>query len=198
MSVYSRYFKVTAGPLIEAIQQVKELNQKARILYAEIVADVGAKPGFYVRDHKLVGFQFDSADTSIYKKTGDGGWYPKKNTKAGKALNKRLDAIKTAPEERALRLVGLHEHPSIFMGNTAYCSTVIVIPSTPLVLFIQVPWYDESPDRMAEYIKDKEAGTSYNATLDALLWKPANDMNEVKKWEFEKAVDEWNESLEAA
>lgn len=66
------------------------------------------------------------------------------------------------------------------------------------VIFIQVPWRDEDPARLAEYKANKESENPrawFDSGLDHLLWTPHPSMIEVKEWEMLKWKSENHKSL---
>ena len=198
MDVYRRYFKVTEGPLVAAISENKKVNDDARVEYKKIIKEIGAKEDYYTFDVQPSGFMFDKApDGGIFKKNKNGSYYPKKNCKDGRELAKRIESVKTASSGSPLSSVGLHgnKFPRIFGNGKAYYETMIVIPSDPPVAFVSVPWFDEDPEKIEQYKIDRSTGNNINRDLSAILWEPTADMAEVKKWEVDKAVEEWNESL---
>jgi len=188
MNKYTRYFKVTDGPLIDAIKASRETNKAAEQEYRNILKDVNNGQGYYQRNKKLVAIQFATVpDRKVFKKAWD-GWYPKQTTKEGKALHLKLKAVVTSNEDDHLSLVGLKGH-TIITGRYLCQPTLNIIPSSPIVAFVGVPWYDEDPEKLAEYVNDPDTGCS---NMDSLLWKPTAHMEEVKEWEVQKAFDEWN------
>ncbi len=198
MNVYRRFFKVTSGDMISKIKEIKEVNKAAMKKYKLFLKKIGAKEQFYIRDERMVGILFDGEpDRHLFKKVHN-GWWPKKNTKKGKEMNKELEAIKTIPENSCLRLVGLSESPSIFLAGKCYFATMVAIPSDPPVILLNIPWYDENPEKIKKYIEDKKKGVHHNCNMDAILWKPPPEMAEIKEWEYMKNIDDWNTSLEEA
>lgn len=200
MNVYRRYFKVTTGPLVAALQQHREVMKQAHAEYEAICKEIGADVGkFYQRDGKLVGFIFSGnpgPDPMLFKE-GNFGWTPRKNTKRGKAIAKQVDAVKTRDVKECLKAVGLANHLArIFSNSKAYGVTIIDIPDDTPWALIAVPWYDENPDTLAQYKVDREKH-HFNANLDAILWEPTPDMVELKEWQYKKEIDDWNESVKA-
>lgn len=199
MEVYRRYFRVTDGPIFDHITEAKKINAKANEQYEIILTEIGAELQYYHHGHKMVGLLFeDEPDKSLFKKRKRGGWWPKKNCKAGKELIARIQAVETKDPNDALRLVGLANCPTIFGGTMCYRPTLVIIPEASPVAYISVPWYDESPKKLEQYKKDRSARTHYNANLDALFWEPTPNMEEVKKWEMDKHIEEYNESIKKA
>lgn len=199
MNVYRRYFKVTTGPLIKALKHHREVTKQSHVEYESICTEVGADVGkFYQRDGKLVGFIFSgSPDQEVFKK-GKYGWTPKKNTKRGKAIAKQVAAVKTSDVKDCLKEVGLGNYfARIFTDCRAYGVSIIDIPdSTPWAL-IAVPWYDENPDVIAKYKDASGSKKHFNANLAAILWEPSADMVELKEWQFNKEISDWNESVKS-
>lgn len=198
MSVYRRYFKVESGPLIDAVAEAQKTNTKARSDYEKILADIpGAKASQWYQDEgRLVGIIFEETpDRYLFKKACNGkAWMPKKNTKQAKAIAEKFAEVKTVNIPDLLKLVGLGRIFWLCRGGRVYSCGLTDIPSEPPVVYISVPWYDEDPKVVEEY-KAKE--NCHNSELDAILWEPTLDMKEVKKWEVDRDIDQWNESVKA-
>lgn len=198
MDVYRRYFRVTAGPLIEAVQKANEINDAAFKVYNEIGAEFGAEPGYYAIRGRLTGFLFNKTpDSKLFRKDKGGGYYPKKSSKAGQELIKRIDQVATRDLITLLSVVGLSGcgFPRLFGGGKAYYEVIVVIPHRHPVVYINVPWYDENPETLTKYKVDKQMNIHSDHNLDAILWEPTPDMVEVKKWEVDKHISDWNASL---
>lgn len=195
MNVYRRYFRVKTGPLVEAVIEGNNVNSVARESYRSIVEEVGAELGYYQRGQKLVSMIFKGTPDKKRFKQCDGGWYPKKNCKAGKELAARLEAIETRDLQECLEVVGLSRLPSIFSGGRCYHATLTVIPEKPPIIYVNVPWYDADPDALKLYEKERSNGKHFDSSLDAVLWNPAPEMAEVKGWEVDRHIDEWNEKV---
>ncbi|MBN0977200.1 hypothetical protein JTY93_17285 [Pseudomonas hygromyciniae] len=63
---------------------------------------------------------------------------------------------------------------------------------------VSVPWKDIDPSRLEQYRADKAEGKRFNGELDALLWLPPADWQEVKSWQIEKETEELSAKSEAA
>lgn len=197
MDVYRRYFRVESGPLIEAVKEATEINQKARREYLMILQEIGARHEYYHNRGRLVGIIFDGkVDTCLFK-LAKHGWYPKKKCKAGKDLAERLKAVKTKDIQEALSVVALPSHPTIFSGTTCYYPMLVVVPDNPITVYVSVPWHDADPEKVEQYKKDHAAGTCGDTNMDSITWKPTPEMKEIKKWEFERHITEWNEKVKA-
>lgn len=197
MSVYIRYFKATSGPMVEAAKDAHRTNNEAIAEYRNILDEIGAKPGYYHREGRLVAFDFDKRpDQKVYKPQ-HGGWYPKANCKVGKEIIAKIKAVKTKNVQDALFLVGLSSTPTIFMNGRCYYSTLSFIPDDPPTVYVSIPWFDEDPEKIEQYKKDHAEGVRSEANFEAILWTPTPEMVEVKKWEVEKHIAEWNEKVTA-
>lgn len=196
MKVSSRHFRITAGPIVKACIEMRHSAGETHKQFLEIIGKVGAKQ-YYSGDqsNELVAIEFEEApDPKYYKRRGD-GWYPKLNTKVGRELNQAILSVCPKGSNHVLKAAGLPSSPTIFHGSSAHYPVTFFIPSAPPVVFIKVPWYDEDPVVLEHYVKDRAAGIQYDANCDSLLWKPSAEMVEVKSWEVDKEIDEWNESL---
>lgn len=197
MNKYNRYFRITEGALMDAINNVLQVNNKAKEQYQELIKELGAKNEYWHVDNRLTALIFDEEpDLNLFKKA-DNGWYPRKNTKEGRALAKRFEEIQTLDEDSILPVANLPKYGwCLSYGGKIFKAHVrALIPSDPKVLIIGVPWYDEDPEELAQYIKDREEGKRGNMNLDHLCWKPTPEMVEVKEWQVGKEIDEWNSAL---
>lgn len=195
MNTYTRYFKATEGGLLVAVKKSRAVNDKANAEYSKILDDLGAKSVYYQNHNRLVAMQFDEPDTALYKRVKCGGWYPKLNNKHGRKINERILSVETSPTSGCLKEVGLSDSPTIFDGGRCYFPTITVIPAEQMTVIIGVPWYDEDPGKIAEYVKDREAGTCGSGNLDAVLWEPAGYLAEIKEWEVQKIISDYNDSV---
>ncbi len=197
MDVYQRYFRIKSGPLVDAVIEANQINADAVIEYQKILKEIGARPEFYHCGGRLVGVNFESRPHSGLFKRQTFGWYPKKNCRVGKELAAKIEAVKTKNPKMALKLVGLSDHPTLFGAGRCYSPSMTVIPEKPPVIYISVPWYDEDPDKIEQYKKDHEAGIRSDLNFESILWEPTSEMQEVKRWEVDRHVDEWNEKVRA-
>ena len=106
MNVYRRYFIAKTGKLVEKAKEVISTNIAAKSAYLEILNDIGADSKYYARGDKLTGVMLpDSADKAMFKKVNGEAWYPKQNSKAGKALHARFNAVKTMSDKDILPVI---------------------------------------------------------------------------------------------
>lgn len=192
-TVYHRYFRVDTGPIADKASQMVRVNNEVKARYLAVLAEIGAEDTYWVDDHKLVAMT-PTVDKHLYRKCRDGGYYPKRNTKFGKDLNKRFSDIARDIINK-YTLIELCNKPRVIcMGMRLYFPTPTVLPHDDYpVVFIAVPWYDEDPDVIAEYVARKSKGQQTTGETGALLWGPTTHMTEVKEWEVLKEVGEYNE-----
>ena len=192
MNVYRRYFIVSTGLIADKAREVIETNIEARKKYKEILDDIGADHRYYAAGDKLTGVMLpDDMDKSIFKKVNGEAWYPKQNSKAGKALHKRFDSVAVMEDRDVLSVLGEDgRSPEIFTGGSVYFSSAIIIPSDPATVIVYIPWFDEDPEAIEKHRKEKSNIRGGN--MDSLLWTPVDGMTEVKEWEVKKLIDEWN------
>ncbi len=195
-SVYRRYFKITEGSLIGEVNRIRAVDKKASEEYKVILEDIGAKATYYQRNSKLVAVTFSGkVDTGIYKKVSP-GWYPKQNNKTGKEIHQRFKKVVTEDVDNALEMIGITGSLFLIMdGRQAYSATITTIPSDPIACLITVPWKDIDPEELKQYKLDRDEGVRGDMSMDHLCWEPTPEMNEIKSWEAEKIIDEWNESV---
>lgn len=197
MDIYRRYFRVTSGPMVDHMTEAAKINDAANEKYKAILDEVGAKRTYYHQGRRMTAMMFDGEpDRNIFKKCGQ-GWWPKKNGPTGKDLNKRLSAIETKDPNDALKLVGLRYSPCVFAGGKCYWPTLIVIPGDIPTIYVTLPWFDCDSAEVEQYKRDREAGIRGDANLDHIMWTPSAEMEEVKGWQVDKHIDEYNESIKA-
>lgn len=194
--IYRRFFKVTGGPVMDAALEAEAINDLAHEQYMVILAEIGAEHRYYHRDRRMTGIIFEGeVDRTLFRETRN-GWWPKKNCQAGRELDKRIKAVQTATPETVLKAAGLRGRPhGIFSGQAIHYCSHLFVPSEPPVVFLSVPWRDVDPAKLAQYSEEREAGTHFNSEMDHLLWEPAEDLVEIKSWEMEREIDEYNAGL---
>lgn len=202
MSVYQRYFRITAGPITDEIARLAELRSAAGELYAELAVKYGATGSSnYDRSGAFAGFTFaERPDQDVYrldKKTRL--WVPRKNVPSGKVIWSDIKSLPTpAPIENAMRLAGLEPGlPMLVDSGKWYAPTMWGYGAPRNIWFVSVPWMDVDPERLEQYKVDKAAGKHYNRDLDALLWEAPADWTEVKRWQIEKEAEEIQAAIEA-
>ena len=183
--IYQRHFRVSTGPLMAEAERIKAVNKAGWDEYIKIAEEIGASTDSIMMSagHYLSGFKFKTGnepDPKIYKRKDDDSWYPKKNNKVGRALDKRIEAVITENPTDALDIIGLgknHER-AIFGDNYVCWVSLVTIPSSPPVHYVRVPWMEAYPG---------------SDIIEELLWEPTDDMVSIKSWELDKAIDEWND-----
>lgn len=188
MTITKRFFRVTSGPLIESVREIVAEHQAASTLLLAFCKEIGAANVRMWGSGGIAGFKFDHRpDEAIWKKPNKHGLYcPKKNTPAGKDINRRMSELpKLRAIDDALETVGLTPHTPVLIGRGyGYSCSVFGSPNNG-VMFVRVPWSTVSDDELAEYKKqrDSEVRTRLCMSLDHLLWEPTADMVEVAEWE---------------
>ena len=200
MSIYYRYFRVTTGPLVEVGRALTQRRHEAFVAMRAFRDEIGASSVVSFSNGDVAGFEFDSPpDDNLWRQTTAHGYFkPKSNTKAGKALKARIEALPKMPSlSLALSEVGLcNNFPSLIDGHKAYSSVAFGAPERG-VIFVKVPWRDADPKELAEYKQQRESATRtrWSCELDHLLWTPTVDMIEVKEWEVLREIDEINAAI---
>lgn len=200
MTLYQRYFRITGGPLMDEVIKIEADNERNRKSVLAFAKELGAKNMFSYSDGSISGFDFDKTpDQSIWKQPNSFGHYmPRKNTAGGKEMIKRIKEIpRLLSIGTALNTIDLEERvPVLIEGRTGYSATLFGMAKLG-VLFVGVPWRDISPDELEKYRREKEAGTHWSMSLEHLLWSPTPEMQEIKRWEMEKEIEELNARLRA-
>ena len=188
MSVYKRFFRVTEGPFVSRIDQIFSERDEASKLYEALCKDIGASSAH--AGNVFAGFKFKPPgpnDPKNWKLSGS-LWLPKKTTKAGKALQARIDSLPLpAQVQSALLAADLHSGPALVEGNRWYGSTLYGAAG---IWFVCVPWRDEDPEKLEKYRNDRSAGIWMDGCLYHLLWSPPAEFVEVKRWQVEKEYEE--------
>lgn len=193
MNIYRRYFKITTGPIVNAVAEADRINDAAHEEYIKLCDEVGAKHEYWHSKRQMVGFNFDTPpDNRLWKTLKQGGYWPKKNSIWGKDLAKRISTIKTKSVDSCLEVFGLHDSPRLFANGHAYWPRLIVLPWDAPIFIVSLPWYDEDLAKLAEYQQKRAAGSYFSIHMDSLLWEPTADMQSIKGWEYYKLIDEWN------
>ncbi|WP_234085354.1 hypothetical protein [Azonexus sp. R2A61] len=200
MSIYKRYFRVTAGPLMDKVREINAANDANRKTVLAFVDEIGAKNVYTYKDGTVSGFEFDKTpDQGVWKQPNSfGNYMPRKNTASGKVMLTRIQKLpRLLCISNALEVIGLHgDVPVLIGGGIGYRSTLT--GSTKLgVMFVGVPWRDIDPAELAEYQQEHAKGTWFSTEMEHLCWIPSPDMQEIKRWEMEKEIDELNARLRA-
>jgi len=195
MSIYHRYFRVTSGPLMDEVRKIEDDNDRNRKAVMAFASEIGADNMFSYKDGTISGFEFaKTPDQTIWKQPNSFGHYmPRKNTAAGKEMTKRILAMPRLLDiSAALKVIGLYDSFPVMFGNgKGYVSTLT--GTTRLgVMFVGTPWKDIDQEVIAKYKRDNAAGIHSSAELEHLCWSPTPEMQEIKRWEMEKEIEELN------
>lgn len=201
MSIYKRYFRVTSGTLLQAIEQIESQRKSSLMEIKKLQEELEATDTAVTREGSIYGFKFQGSepDPKIWKMIKQGGYFfPKKNTNKGKEIAKKIKSISKYPDHnQALEDVGLVPNfPALIDFSTGVGISSQVFGSYELgVWFVSVPWQDEAPEVLSKYQEDRAKGTRMSCALDHLLWEPPSEFVEVKRWEMEKEIEELNYKL---
>ncbi len=195
MSIYTRYFRVTSGPLMEKARELSAANEVARLAVIAFCKEIGAVDVLSHRDGRWEGFKFAATpDQAVWKQPNSFGTYwPRKNTAGGRDMLERIEALSRIVHiEAALEQVGLTPGvPALVYGNRWSAPSLTGVTKLG-VLFAIVPWRDIDPAEIAAYKFDRAAARRLSMELDHLCWEPTADMVELKRWEVEKEIEELN------
>lgn len=186
-----RFFRVTEGPLIEAIAKINAAQDAMRKTYKavskEFDGDIMVGGGGFIVGVKPK----PNCVLSDWKKLRNGLYVPKKTTQQGKDWAAKLKALPKFPMlGDALNAIGLSANmPVLIEGDRGLCNVLGGFPDLG-IWFVRVPWCDVSKKEIAEYKREKKAGNRFSLFLDHLCWTPHASMKEVKEWEYLKEWDE--------
>ncbi|GAB3380871.1 hypothetical protein NCG89_00895 [Spongiibacter taiwanensis] len=193
MSVYYRYFKVLDAATTQAIESLVDQRNQYQQSIHEISKAVGASDTyFYDRAHGFAGFGFsETPDKTLWRKIKGGDiFYPKKSSKAGKALANRIEALSRPKSvHTALSTAGIETGPFGVLMDGLRCYSATVCGSQKKGWFAVIPWMDIDPRLLEEYRAERASGISGNGNYEHLLWTPPEEWVEVKKWEVERAIE---------
>jgi len=200
MNVYTRYFRVTSGPIMDRAIELEAANAEARKVLAAFCKEIGAEDLLSYSDGRRAGFRIRSMpDPAVWRWINSlGAYWPRKNTAAGRDMLARIEALPTIVHiKNAIEAVGLHAGLPVLISNRCgHSATLTGIPRLG-VLFLGVPWRDIDPAKLAEYKRNRAAGTEFSTAMDHLCWEPSAELQEVKRWEVEKEIEELNARLRA-
>ncbi len=197
--IYNRYFRVTHGPIMDKAIEIEAANAEARKALHAFAQEIGATDSLSYRDGRRAGFRFTSPpDPSVWKQPNSfGAYWPRKNSAAGREMLARIEALPRIVDiAQAVEVAGLQPHVPVLIGDRyGHCATITSRPSLG-VLFVGVPWRDIDPQELEDYRSKREAGTSWSVEMDHLFWQPTAEMQELKRWEVEKEIEELNARIE--
>ena len=200
MNIYTRYFRVTSGPIMDRAIELETANAEARKVVAAFCKEIGANESLSYSDGRRAGFKFPTTpDQTVWKQPNSfGAYWPRKNTAGGREMLARIDALPPIVQIKyAIEAVGLHVGlPVLVSDRYGHSATLTGIPRFG-VLFLGVPWRDIDPAKLAEYKHKRAAGTKFSMEMDHLCWEPSAELQEVKRWEVEKEIEELNARLRA-
>jgi hypothetical protein len=199
MSIYKRYFRITAGPVVDEINRLQDLRAAAGKLYAELAVKYGAAgASCYDRSGIFAGFTFATPpDQTVYRFDKKARlWIPRKKG-AGASIWSDLTSLPIPqPIDNAMRLADLEPGLPMLTDSGRWYAPVIWGFGRPHnVWFVSVPWKDIDPAELAQYKLDREGGGHFDRNLEHLLWEAPADWTEVKSWQIEKESEEINEAL---
>lgn len=194
MEIYSRFFRVDSGPLVERTAELLKLRSESILQLARIGAKAGAEDArVWSESGEFAGLTFAGfpCSTTFRQLKNHGLWVPRKNTTAGKRLWEEIATVPVVPGvQDALHLVGLYPHrPALVSDRRGYWPSLGGLADKG-IWFVRVPWRTAAPDELEAYQRGKALGMHYCADLEHLLWTPPAEMREVKEWEYLK---EWEE-----
>ena len=194
MSVYQRYFRITEGPVVDEIARLIELRSAAGKLYKELGDKYGASQvNNYERNGQFAGFFFkERPDTTVYRLIQKHRMWVPRRRGPGAEIWKEIESLPCPePIENALKLVELTPGiPCLTHGNRWYAPTVWGYSAPTPIWYISVPWKDVDPEKLEQYKIDRAAKTTFDRSLDHLLWEVPAGWTEVKRWQIEKEAEE--------
>lgn len=193
--IYQRYFRVTHGPIMDKAIEIEAANAEARKALHAFCQEIGSTDSLSYQDGRRAGFRFPSTpDQSVWKQPNSfNAYWPRKNSAAGREMLARIEALPRIVDiSQALEVVGLTPHVPMLISDRCGHSATITGRTSLGVLFVGVPWRDIDPKELERYKAKREAGNSWSMGMEHLLWQPTAEMQELKRWEVEKEIEELN------
>jgi hypothetical protein len=186
--MYFRYFIVKDGVAVDAARNVLVKRENAVRVIIEFRDEIGAIDA--IGDSRIKSFTFKEPDLSVWKKTKTGKRYtPRKNTKAGKEMQKRINNLPIIPSgsDAILQSLNLPTGVVLFENGYVYYISAAFKKGT---VFVKMPWVDKDPSEIEEYKLQKSIRTYGSCEMDYLITDIHSTMIEVKEWEFLKALND--------
>lgn len=192
--VYYRHFRVDSGPLIDEVNRIIQANEKAEPQWRALYTGLGAVGAEFSNSGNVLCIEFELEPDRKVWRACRGGYMPKKNCNAGKAIIKQLKAMpRFVSISSALSVVGLNDNfPALIDATYGYFSRLGVAGG---VCFVRVPWRNVPAAEMAEYVKNDN---SFNCSMEHLQWTPPAEFVELKEWEFLRDWEQMTGVQEAA
>ena len=191
-----RYFKVESDKANQLLEEHNNKRSEIENKLRELKKDVGAEDVYKNSFGHIIGVSFkDEPDTvKLYKKVEHGLYYPRKNTAEGRELAKKFESIGSVPFVEKCGILELfNANKSLMSGMTLYSTSVHVIPNQ--AIYISMPWCDVPLEELQRRKEKGQTDTALNSDIDAAAWVKPVELVEVKEWELQKVVDEYNDSL---
>ncbi len=189
-----RYFKVNHTKADELLAAWHERRDAALDTARELREAIGASEMYQDTGNGLiVAVDFDfPPDPDVYRVIKGHGYYPRKNSKAGREMAKRFDAVpRIAPlrDSGILELFGAKDLHRL-NGMTLSRSSLIEVPG--VALFLTVPADDATQAELEEKQRNGCGDTNTNSRVALAEWVPPEGLIAVREWEVQKVIDEYN------
>ena len=183
MTVSYQYYRISEGPTHDAWLQIRERRDA---VYDEI------RPSFdalgvtrFSLNHlgRISSVELTTPDPTLWKSTRS-GYYPRKNTLAGKALLAKFEAFPKIPDPKdCIHVAGLsHGFPGVMEGLCWYDVQVIECVREK-VLFVGVPKLDKATENQPDQFAEEGPHVS---------WTPPEDWNGCAEWEMRRDIEHFN------
>lgn len=150
------------------------------------------------RSGSIVGVRFNERpdEDNLYKRVkGERNmFYPRKNTKDGRALAKKFESIPYFIREVDCGILELFDaEQSMLSGMSLYESCVHIIPDT--AIYVSMPCHGIPLEELERRKAEGQTDTNLNSMISSAKWVVPDELTEVKEWQVQKAFDEYNDSL---
>lgn len=211
--VVKRYFKIVDELVIQKLVNIYKANQEVHKAYVEFCEKVGANGYWMNASAHPAGFRFEYNSeqdpltnvnqAKLWKKLKNGTFYPKKNSKEGKALIAEIQSLPAIQyqDDCIQEYFGIPMNVPLFIeGFAGYCATLNGFVNTEnpekFIGYVIVPYKEYSDEEISEYLEQKDnpekrywSGEMNQAIEFKGLLNNPKGLKEVKEWEIIKEIE---------
>ncbi len=199
-----RFFEIKDDKAFELLEKQSKEKESIVDKYSELKEELGADEVLMRDDGYVIGMSFDfEPDYKSWKKVKPSSfnrkaiYFPKRNSKVGKALYKKFKDIGNVPNSDDSGVMELYDaNKMVFMGMTLSKSSLIVLDN-PTRAFISMAWVDtptEELERRLELAEYESEERDLKSLIEVSKWEKPDCLIELKEWELKKIIDEQEES----
>lgn len=171
--IKKKYFKVVDGPLMDKLKDISNERLAYKEKVGNLVKELGEFEALVSSCGSLIGLEFKDTENldmvNCWKSSARNAVMPRKSTKQGKALVKKIKPLEYVTDfVKALEVVGLSGvQYCVFCGDTHIMSSTGLRGDVGKAVFLTIPYLDSE-------------GFTYNIP---------EHFKEVKEWEMLKELE---------